>query len=325
MNGFGVDSCASVGFDSTAVRIEKPSVESILSKIDCGLGLDISKNSTGICLWRDNTVTLENFTIPEFDKEDSLKEARMRRELKEFLRPMVEGCNFDIVGIEDVYGGESFDTTRVLLALNTALDDLYLEGSFKCDEYIKTPNREWKKYFRNIVKIGKAPEDKLEIREIFRFLEFEFFLDNEDLRPVDKDRIGFQDKLDATGILCGLVLSKNSNIEVKKKRNVRLNDLIFNFAKSEIHLKAMTENQDLVVPYIDHAKFECGYKDIEKEFVQAFNDLDDLDMLLYTVIPVSRMANFAVRYDIPFLEQDNICIYAYRKQSKKKLKELFRG
>ena len=43
----------------------------------------------------------------------------MRRDLKVKLSEIVVGRDFEVCIVEDVYGGENFDTVRKLLNLNT--------------------------------------------------------------------------------------------------------------------------------------------------------------------------------------------------------------
>lgn len=230
----GLDFDLSESQESLSV-VSKPTVESILSQFKSGIGLDISKNSTGVCIWYDNKV--ENYAIHLKKDRDlnanAFEEEYMRREFRDKLLEVINGREFEYGVVENVFGGENFDTVRKLLALNTVLDGLILDEVVNVEKYFKMSNKEWKKYFRSIYKLGGAPTDKYEIQEIMRYLEFPFFLKHENDSKKQKEEIGFQDVLDATGLLVSLSIRENTELKNDKPSNLTISKLNMKFFNSE--------------------------------------------------------------------------------------------
>lgn len=291
-------------------EIEKPTVRSLLSAFESAISLDISKNSTGVCLWEGGDYRLFRIDIETpYNSKDPLSEARMRKEFRGYLETLTGGRKFEVGVVENVFGGENFETTRILLSLNTVLDEMILDRVCSIERYFKRENSAWKKWFRLLTNVGKGLNHKYEIQEIMRFLEFDFFLENEHLRPTDKLDIGFQDKLDATGLLCALSLELNSNIKTTTRRKVRLSDLKFGFVSDVEEFDYMDEDIFSEYPI---KEVNLGRKDIGSQFKDIFS-IQERNCIYYMLVPNERLGNFGVVRDFPYMDQGYLYVYAHWK------------
>src|SRR5690606_18826910 len=201
------------------ISIEKPTVEGLIGlSMDSGLGLDVSKTSTGITVYKDGV--LETYqSVPEFDDESDLRYYEMMKALEDDILSLAEGQHFDIIAIEEPIHGENFKTVRMLILLNSVIDKLIGEGKVTCDYFRRIDNTVWKKWLRTLRPIKKYETDKIEVVNIFKYLDYEFAVKGDELTNAEKARIGFQDQLDSLGVLLGAGLERmNSKGTVGKSR-----------------------------------------------------------------------------------------------------------
>ena len=158
--------------------IEKLTVLNLFKTIKSGIGLDISKNHTGIVIWNGKTIETYGFAIEEYDKSDYFAEYKMRRDFKEKLYQIVKDRHFEYCIVEDVYSGENFDTVRKLLALQTVIDELIFEHVCVVDNFVRWLQVEWSKYTRQVYKQAGRLKSKLETQGILEYLEFDFYLEH---------------------------------------------------------------------------------------------------------------------------------------------------
>lgn len=209
----------------TTEQIKSLTEDSIIPKDKNILGLDISQNSSGICIYRNGIKTLYNAWV-EYDKANVHAEAYIRYQLKNDLLEVIGDTFLDIIIIEDVFEGDNPEVVRRLYALNTAIDDLILEGKVKCDKFIRVPNGTWKRWLSTVDKnnIYKGYRDKERIQG---YLE---------LIGITDEGKGFQDRLDATGMIIGYLLcGENFSVNQEKYISVSFNDISFAF-ESDIDL-----------------------------------------------------------------------------------------
>ena len=230
----GVDSSNKTNdIDNNSVKVfSSLSENTIVPKVGVFLGLDISQNSSGICLYKNSKKFVYNSAVT-YDIANPHAEALMRKQLKDDLLEVIDGEELDLVVIEDVFEGYNAEVVRKLYALNTAIDDLIIEGKVKCKEFRRVQNGTWKSWLSVVDTNGeyKGYNDKEKIQ---RYLE--------KLGIYDEGE-GFQDRLDATGMLLGYFLKGfkvNTKENLKKKAlNVSLKDMDF----------AFEEDSDLIVTY----------------------------------------------------------------------------
>lgn len=193
------------------------SESSLIPRDELCLGLDISEQNSGICMYENGEKFVANAVLES--KEGDFYEVRLRRELKECLREVVEGKNFDLIIIEDAFQGINPKVTRKLYAINTAIDELILDGVCSCKKFLRVNNQQWKSWLFTIDKDGlyKNLEDKKRIEECLRLLGV-----------VEPHTDGYQDRLDSCGMLVGYYLCKDRishDMYVKSFKKVSMSDV----------------------------------------------------------------------------------------------------
>ena len=110
-------------------KIKESSALDILTMTgDNFLALDVSKTSTGVAVVYGDEVWVANITI-DTPEDSQFFEVLSRRELKEkLLKHLGSKRWFSCIFVEDVYNGINPETTRKLYALNSAIDELILDG-----------------------------------------------------------------------------------------------------------------------------------------------------------------------------------------------------
>src|SRR5574344_1132801 len=104
-------------------------VTDVLDEYNCTLGLDISRNSTGVALYQNGIMCLYRIHLnAKYDKDNSMWEAEMKKEFRDYITKLVKGKKFDLVVIENTINGCNAITNKELSLLNTVFDDLVLEG-----------------------------------------------------------------------------------------------------------------------------------------------------------------------------------------------------
>ena len=192
--------------EDNSLKIERLSEKNIVPSKGTFLGLDISKTSTGLCLIRDGekiTGNIElNEDLEEIKKSDDWvhSETLLRRRLKKYLSEVVEDVHFDVIVIEDAFSGENPEVTRMLYGLNTAIDEMILDGLCSCDKFIRVNNREWKSW------IGKSVDPENKYKGLNDKIKIQYWL--RDIGITEGDDKGFQDRLDSTGLLIGYFLQQ---------------------------------------------------------------------------------------------------------------------
>lgn len=197
-------------------RFDKLMEENIIPKTGYFLGLDISQNSSGICLYANGVRNTYNSKV-DYDKNDVFAEARMRKQLKQDLLEVINGNELELIVIEDVFEGANAEVVRKLYALNTAIDDLILDGLVVCKDFVRVQNGVWKSWLSVVDsnKDLKGFNDKEKIQGYLKIL------------GIEESGDGFQDRLDATGMVIGYFLNKvnGETAVVEKKKRVKFKDV----------------------------------------------------------------------------------------------------
>lgn len=196
--------------------ISTPTLWDIIPKTGLYLGLDISDTSTGITYIENGERITANATLDE--KSGVFREVLLRRALKEDLRTLIEGKDFDVIVIEDAFVGYNPDTVRLLFALNTAIDEMILDGICSCKKFVRVNNKQWKSWLNVLDPSGvsKGLNDKEKIRVCLSFIGIEEYGE------------GYQDRLDSTGLLVGYFLQgQKSEVHggLDKVKKVRFSDI----------------------------------------------------------------------------------------------------
>jgi len=217
MVGLEYDDIEVFNEEDRGTSFEVPHIDNIIPKEGLFLGLDISKNSSGITLIENGERITGNARLENI--EGVHKEVLLRRALKEDLRQIVEGKVFDLIIIEDAFVGENAETVRLLFALNTAIDELILDGVCSTKVFVRVSNQMWKSWLcRTLDTTGvtKGLNDKEKIRICLETI------------GVVETGEGYQDRLDSTGLLVSYFLKGKEEVKkgkLEKKHKVRLSDI----------------------------------------------------------------------------------------------------
>lgn len=187
------------------------SLERIIPQEGRFLGLDISKRSTGIALIEDGKYISGNITLD--DQKGPHKEVLLRRALKDDLLELVRGKTFDLIVLEDAYIGENADTVRKLYALNTAIDEIILDGLCECNKFLRVSNQTWKSWLYTLdkYKVTKGYNDKEKIKVCLEMI------------GVSDRGEGYQDRLDSLGMLVGYFLKGKKEVDKGRFTNKKVN------------------------------------------------------------------------------------------------------
>lgn len=299
--------------------IEKVTVESLLEGMGTSLALDISKNSTGIAYWKNGVLNVSNYHISvEYKEEDPFSEIKMRLDFKKHLVEMFRGEAFDTIIVEDVFGGDNFSTVRKLLALNTVIDELVVEGILSVENFYRQSNKTWKSNMRSIYKAGKGLKDKFEIEQVALHLGFGYALEHQSDTDAQKTKEGYQDILDATMMLCSVSALKNNDIKTKKSSRIKKSDLVFDFVEILDELDYSDNEIYSAFPYIEIDRPNSRVT-IENVFLDAFNMHDEYDeYVLALSVDEGELGLFGVEHNI---KASKGFVLAYKKGLKQKLKE----
>lgn len=287
----------------------KPSTESILAPLGSGLGLDIAKNHSGICIYRDGVVTQEGFELAEYDKNDYHAEYRMRLSLRDNLTKSIGGSEFNYCVIEDVYGGENFDTVRKLIALNTVIDEMIFSGTITVKNFYRWAESRWLKYAKMIYKCRVGLQSKVATQEILNYLEDSFYMKHKDLSPSGKKEIFFEDICDATGMLLGLSMYVTS---CKEKEEAESDITIKDIQMYYIHDGVSYGNTDAKVINEDWVNVQGNYRILEERVISSAKD--NPNSVLCMEVPVSRLGKFGLDHKFTFFPDGEGVLVWYLKQ-----------
>lgn len=288
--------------------IQKSTVESFFRQVKSGIGLDVAKNHTGICIWNGESVETYGFALSEYDKGNPFAEYKMRREFKQKLSEIVKGRTFEFCIIEDVYGGDNFDTVRKLLALNTVIDELIFDGVCYVDHFDRWGESVWMKNVRTIYKQRGRLKSKIELQGILEFLEFPFYMGNKDKSDPEKADIFFEDICDATGILLARVVAEIMNINVAKQSSLRMSDIkmvYVQYIEDTFSVRDKRVKEELYLPV------ELNYKKLEQSILASVSAHPD-DVLIAS-LPSSKLGVFGTKHNFKFYSGDEAYLIFYKR------------
>lgn len=189
-------------------------VTDVLCEYDCTLGLDISRNSTGVALYQNGVLRLYRISLDsKYDKGNTMWEAEMKKEFKEALTTLVKGKKFDIVVIENTINGCNAITNKELSLLNTVFDDLVIDGvcSVKKENIVRTLPNVWRKELKNLAGNVKATNTKELVEKLLQRLGYLFVIEHSDDSDKLKKEQGYYDICDATGMLISYMYKRGGN------------------------------------------------------------------------------------------------------------------
>lgn len=295
--------------DESNISISEMTVQSIFSNIKSGIGLDIAKNHSGICIWEDNQIYLTGFELYDYDKSDYFAEYKMRLDFKNKLKALVQGKSFEYCIVEDVYGGDNFDTTRKLLALNTVIDELIFDGVCSVDNFVRWSATKWMSYFRLLYKQKGKLKSKFETQGILEYLKFDFYLRNKDLSDSEKKKIFFEDICDATGMLCGMIMAKFSDNNISKQSSLKLSDIKMYYLEDLSDIYSLRDKRVQEEGY--DITSDIRTRDIESEILGKIQQSPNSVLCAY--LPVNKLGTFGIKYNFTFYESGEGYLLFYKR------------
>lgn len=302
-------------FDSSTEDVKDTGIKKFLSVSEdtlipregVFLGLDISQNSSGICLYKNGKKSVYNSSV-DYDVLNPHAEAFIRKQLKDDLLEVIDGAELDLVVIEDVFEGSNADVVRRLYALNTAIDDLILEGKVVCKNFVRVANGTWKNWLSVVDTEGtcKGLNDKQRVQMYLATL------------GVYEEGEGFQDRLDATGMLLGYFLKgKEDKPEKKIKQkslNININDIDFSF-EVDVDLVQMAAGYDREE---SHTIFINESKITKKKILEYMSE--DISAIFITQEPI-RLGLLADTLGLELLEEGGYFGFWLSDKAQKKYKK----
>lgn len=302
-------------FDSSTEDVKDTGIKKFLSVSEdtlipregVFLGLDISQNSSGICLYKNGKKSVYNSSV-DYDVLNPHAEAFIRKQLKDDLLEVIDGAELDLVVIEDVFEGSNADVVRRLYALNTAIDDLILEGKVVCKNFVRVTNGTWKNWLSVVDTEGtcKGLNDKQRVQMYLATL------------GVYEEGEGFQDRLDATGMLLGYFLKgKEDKPEKKIKQkslNININDIDFSF-EVDVDLVQMAAGYDREE---SHTIFINESKITKKKILEYMSE--DISAIFITQEPI-RLGLLADTLGLELLEEGGYFGFWLSDKAQKKYKK----
>ena len=280
--------------------------------MNSGLGLDIAKRHSGVAIWDKETDSVETvgFELSEYNSKDYFAEYKMRREFKQRLKELIGGKYFEYCVIEDVYGGENFDTVRKLLALQTVIDELLFEGSVKIEHFYRWKEREWMKNVRSLYKHKGQLKAKIENQLVLGYLGFDFYEKNKDISDAEKAKIFFEDRCDATGMLVsmGSYIMQNKNREAES--NIKMSDIkmvYVNFFEEPV--------RDTRITYEGNISLDLNYSCLERSILD--NVMTHPYDVICSYLPPDKLGVFGMKNKFEFYEDNEGYLFYYLKNNKR--------
>jgi len=228
MIDFGLD-----GDQTTpGTTITESTVLTLLPKDEVLLAVDPSKSSTGYALSINGVLHTGTITVQQ--QSGFLAESLMRRDLAYKLFHTLNELGVDHVDtvlIEDVYFGGNTDVVRLLLSLNTAIDDVFLDSDITFGTALRVNNVTWKSWLTTLYNGVKGMSDKEKVVSVLN--ELDFYTESQDI-------------YDATGILTGYLINR----EVDKPTpdiSLSIKDLEFRYADTIEELLKMLPSSGIPI------------------------------------------------------------------------------
>lgn len=222
------------------------------------VALDISVRGTGWCRWLDGEFT---FGVVALKEEDAVKR---RFEFASFLKDLCGKHSYDYIIVEDVIASCNFKTAKILIQLNSIIDDLVFVGEVKAKEVIREDNKVWKKYLKQLVGYQSkilAGKDKDIVVECMNLLAFNHKVQ--------------QDVYDVVGIACGVIkktlIDKDCIGTKKLKTDITKGYTIKQFRSLDA-VDVFTYSKQLGVYNIEVTE---SHKDVKSVFKKVVNEVGD--------------------------------------------------
>ena len=247
------------------------------------ISFDISVRSTGWCKYKDGVFLYGSFGLQSKD------ELGRRMEFRERVKEIVDNDTLDFIAIEDVIGGNNFETVKYLIQLNTIVDDMIYMGEIPKTEVRRIGNTIWKKHLKAVTNYSNSRMlfNKDEIRKAINSLGF----------VVDT----VQDVYDSIGIAIGAIL--NNGVIKEKKAKIRTDlSRSYKFYKySDDKVNELCSKYDLQSHEVGITK---GQRDMLSAFKSVASEIGDNYIFILNA-PLGAYGVLALTGKLPMLNNDN--------------------
>ncbi len=297
-------------------KISSTNIKDLLSVMGSGIGLDISKEHTGVFLYRDGKLEEYGFKINyEYDAKDYSAEAKMRIAFREQLYNILKGYHWENCVVEDCINGVNFDTNRKLLALNCVVDELVLDGRLQIDNIYRFEQSKWLSYLRKIKKLGNKLNTKYECQELLKLIGYEYAIDNSTKTKQEKKDMFYEDICDAAGQLVGLATFLNFKDTFGKSSSLKTSNIKMYFTEEFYDIY---DTNDLVIDVCLIKEVELPTRKLEDSIKELVKD--NTDSVMYARVECKDLGNFGVSKGFKFYKQGYGYLFFYNKDIKKNLR-----
>ena len=285
----------------------------LIQNIPSLITFDVAPQHTGIVYWNGTQFKEYHFKLNEPDKQNPHWLYLLRKEFKGILTDIVRNKEFEYCLIEDVYGGENYDTVIQLLILNSVIDELIDEGICKVNHFYRMIATSWMAKARLLYKQEGKLKSKFETQGLLEYLQCDYYLQHKDLSPIQKKDICFEDTCDAYGMVVALIaMIKLTDIKVTKVKKINFTDIKMIYVE---HLEDCVKSRD------KRFKSEEKYKvELRKNIKDSILDIvrnDNGNKVFYAELPISSLGAFGMKYNFTFYASGQGFLVFYVKQKKK--------
>lgn len=290
-----------------SISIEKPNMINLLKTLPSAIAFDIAKDHTGIAIWNGSSIERYGFLLESYDKYDVHCHYRMRRELKNKIKEIIQGRHFEYCMVEDLFGGPNYETLRILCELNTVPDELLFEGIFTTNTFFRWKEPEWTALARKIYKQANKLQVKYETQQLLEYLEYDFVLENKDRRPGELKDIFYEDICDASAMLIAIVSSVNFKVEKTKTRQHKLSEVKLNYIEDFDEIEFLKDKNKL----LDYELVEIDTKNIEQSILAHINKHPS--KVFCASLPPKKLGVFGLQHKFEFYESNQGYLFFYLK------------
>lgn len=279
--------------ESDIIAITEIKYSDILNSSKRILAIDPSQHSSGFAIYDKETgFTLAQSKLDFNNKStDAMRfynlQKQMFTDLIDFINMVYPDSKtnpvvFDSIIIEDTLFERNAQTFKVLVLLNSVIDYIIAQGYVKTNNFMRISNQTWKSELRQF-KIGKKyKNDKLDIEESLLMLGVPLAVEQYMLSDREKKVTGYQDKLDAIGLLLSTVLIKNPDA---KKARKKVQKLQFD----------ITSEPD---EYLEQGFQLMKVKRPDLYIKDVINDLKYRQQAVQIIIPFKSLGSWGIQHDL---------------------------
>lgn len=297
-------------------KIDKPNTKSLMQGIKSAIALDVAPKHTGVVIWNGNDFEEYGFALSEPIKSDSHWLYKLRKEFKDKLIEIINCRYFEYCIIEDIYGGENYDTLIQLAEINDVIDELIDQNVCIVDNFYRKKPTEWMSKYRVIYKQSGKLKSKIETQGLLEYLDCDFYLKYKDYPETQnkqglktKKELFFEDICDAYGMLIAIaaMVKLESVTEKEKKKKISL--------KKDIKMVYVEKLEDCNKNRDKRIKGKKVQVELGKNLKNSILSLveENPKEVMYAYVPVMKLGTFGVDNKFTFYKSGEGYIVFYLK------------